>query len=34
MWLEHTPNQSPEPTPIGTAFTIDIIILAWLSFGR
>jgi hypothetical protein len=31
------PNQTLEPTPVGTfrsAFAVDIIPLAWLSFGR
>jgi len=28
------PNHSLEPTPIGRSFAVDIVIPAWLSFGR
>jgi hypothetical protein len=29
------PNHSLEPTPVGRfGFTIDIVVPAWLSFGR
>jgi hypothetical protein len=33
--LTKPPNKSPEPTQVGRfSFTVDIVIPAWLSFGR